>query len=1096
MARIEKDRLCWLLKVFILVSAIGIIGACSPLRDSDLATIKTHKKYPLKIAVITTYIKDYKFTPDREKGGYYINFYTSNKQKEYHSYNGRLKPACKEFFPLLFYQVDFFDDYIPENETYDLIAKLLPLSVSDFSKDTRKAVELRLDMRVDFVGNNNQDVFDITIRSTGTHELSEAEDRRIRIERNVPKDAGRKDRNYLSAMSNAVRGVFKQLGENLTQHPNPLDKYVVYLAAIKQRELEKKTMPASLIATVRYSDKASLLPNNTLNAGEDSTIIVNVSNKGKGTAFDVNLGTESKYKNLTFPKTISVGDIQPGESKDIEFKVKAGLDLADGTVPFRIVCKEKRGYDSRQYVLNVPAASLQRPDISIVRYRINDGNTGFAMGNGNGIPENGETVELIPFVKNMGVGDAIRVKLSVESINSGIDVKQGTVTIPRIQPGKTATGSLAFFIPRTYKGGDIKLALEAADVRGAAETRKLLAINMESHRPSLAYDYRIIDRNGNGVIENGEKGEIEIIPANNGKMDAMDVRVDLACGDISFSKSRVDIGHISANTRYVPLRFPFKAPRTLEKASVDVQVKFDQKDFAGLTDRITIPIRLVMPDFRITHQILDPNNNGIIEQGETVDLIVRVENRGNLDADGVVLTLDVNQPGILITSRKEARLGNLAAGSQSSAKTFTIHVQRRAKVGDLPLYFTITQKDFSKKKISLALNVSEERPEVIQVAGQKRPHKALPVPASVSNSPPLIAIASPRDGKRVASESQLLFGTVVDDKGVASIEVTLNGRRLVDPARGIAVVQKPIDGRKEQDFRIEIPLKLGKNVIKVTAFDIENLPSSRSVTVFRDSERGEIWAAVIGLNEYQNSDIPSLNYAKNDARAFADYLRENMKLDRDHLFELYDSKATVRNMKSVLGTRLRRMADRPEDTVYIFFAGHGAPEKDPESKDGDGIAKYILAYDSDPQDLYSTAMPMDEVARILSRIRAERIIFIADSCYSGGAGGRTILAPGRRANLSDAFLERIAQSGKGRIILSSSNANEVSQESDELRHGYFTYYLLKGLKGEADLDGDRLIDIDEIYRYLNKWVPDQTKGAQHPVKKGQAEGLVIVGRTN
>jgi len=38
--------------------------------------------------------------------------------------------------------------------------------------------------------------------------------------------------------------------------------------------------------------------------------------------------------------------------------------------------------------------------------------------------------------------------------------------------------------------------------------------------------------------------------------------------------------------------------------------------------------------------------------------------------------------------------------------------------------------------------------------------------------------------------------------------------------------------------------------------------------------------------------------------------------------------------------------------------------------------------------------------------------------------------------------------------------------------------------------------MDEIYRYLNKWVPEQTKGAQHPVKKGQAEGLVIVGRTN
>ena len=713
MARVGKSRIYRLLKMFIFASVVGITGTCSPLRDSDLAAIKTHKKYPLKVAVITTAIKDFKFTPDKKKNAYHIGIYTSNKQKYYHWYNGRLLPACKELFPLLFDQVDFFDNHISEKETYDLIVKLWAPSVSDFSKDTLKAVALKLSMGVDFVGKDTQHIFDTTIRSTGTHKFAENiawSVEKMRIDQSHPEASVKKGWNYQCAMFNAVRGLLKQLGEELTRHPNPLDKYVVYLAGIKKGELEKKTMPAGLIATVRYSDKASLLPNNTLDAGEASAILVSVTNKGKGAAFDVKLDTESNYKHIGFPRTLSLGDIQPGKSKDVEIKVKAGLDLADGTVPFRIVCKEKRGYDSGKYVLNVPAAAMEKPDITIVRYKINDGNTGFAKGNGNGIPENGETVELIPFIKNMGVGDAIRVKLSVESINSGINTTQKTVTIPRIKPGKTATGNLAFFIPRTYQGGDIKLILQASDVRGAAETRKPLTISMESHRPSLAYDYRIIDRNGNGVIENGEEGEIEIIPANKGKMDAMDVRVDLACGDISFSKSRVDIDRISANTRYVPLRFPFKAPRTLEKASVDVQVTFDQKDFADLTDRITIPIKLVVPDFRITHQILDPNNNGIIEQGETVDLIVRVQNKGNLDADDVVLTLNANNPDILVTGKKEARVGNLAAGRQSSAKTFTVHVQRRAKVGDLPLHFTITQKDFSKKVISLALNITEERP--------------------------------------------------------------------------------------------------------------------------------------------------------------------------------------------------------------------------------------------------------------------------------------------------------------------------------------------------------------------------------------------------
>jgi len=132
--------------------------------------------------------------------------------------------------------------------------------------------------------------------------------------------------------------------------------------------------------------------------------------------------------------------------------------------------------------------------------------------------------------------------------------------------------------------------------------------------------------------------------------------------------------------------------------------------------------------------------------------------------------------------------------------------------------------------------------------------------------------------------------------------------------------------------------------------------------------------------------------------------------------------------------------------------------------------------------------------QIFSRIQAERIIFLVDSCYSGAGGGRTILAHSGRAVLSDDFLNRIAQ-GKGRIILTSSRENEVSSESDQLKHGYFTYHLLEGLKGKADLNGDNIIDLDEISLYLNKHVPEATNNAQHPVKKGEAEGQVVVGRT-
>jgi uncharacterized caspase-like protein len=181
--------------------------------------------------------------------------------------------------------------------------------------------------------------------------------------------------------------------------------------------------------------------------------------------------------------------------------------------------------------------------------------------------------------------------------------------------------------------------------------------------------------------------------------------------------------------------------------------------------------------------------------------------------------------------------------------------------------------------------------------------------------------------------------------------------------------------------------------------------------------------------------------------------------------------------------------------VIIFFAGHGATEKDAMSPDGDGLKKYLLPYNADPKDLYATALPMGEISRIFTRIRSERLVFIADSCYSGTSGGLTIGIADMRANISEAFLERIA-GGKGRVIITASGANEVSVEKDDLQHGVFTYYLVEGLKGKADADKDGLITIDEIYRFISKHVPRPTGQEQHPIKKGTVEGRLILSIVN
>jgi uncharacterized caspase-like protein len=196
-------------------------------------------------------------------------------------------------------------------------------------------------------------------------------------------------------------------------------------------------------------------------------------------------------------------------------------------------------------------------------------------------------------------------------------------------------------------------------------------------------------------------------------------------------------------------------------------------------------------------------------------------------------------------------------------------------------------------------------------------------------------------------------------------------------------------------------------------------------------------------------------------------------------------------LRSTLGTYLKRKAGK-DDMVIIYFAGHGSTEKDVMSPDGDGLEKYLLPYDADPKDLYASALPMREISHIFNRVQSERLVFLADSCYSGASGGRTIGITGARSNISENFLDRVA-SGKGRVIITASGSNEVSAENEDLQHGVFTYYLIEGLQGKADIDKDGLITVDEVYRYVSDQVPRATGQEQHPVKKGTVEGRLILG---
>ncbi len=174
---------------------------------------------------------------------------------------------------------------------------------------------------------------------------------------------------------------------------------------------------------------------------------------------------------------------------------------------------------------------------------------------------------------------------------------------------------------------------------------------------------------------------------------------------------------------------------------------------------------------------------------------------------------------------------------------------------------------------------------------------------------------------------------------------------------------------------------------------------------------------------------------------------------------------------------------RPEDTVLVAFAGHGDRDKTNRS--------YLMAIDSHPKLLEQTCLPLGDVHHALESCPAKQKIFILDACHSGGARGD---------NSATAFSSGDLPQGKGIIEFLSCGVDEVSWEDDEFQQGVFSYFLARGIQGEADLNlagnRDGWISSDELYSFVYRSVSDHVENrhrrSQLPVRRGEVSGSIIL----
>jgi hypothetical protein len=253
-------------------------------------------------------------------------------------------------------------------------------------------------------------------------------------------------------------------------------------------------------------------------------------------------------------------------------------------------------------------------------------------------------------------------------------------------------------------------------------------------------------------------------------------------------------------------------------------------------------------------------------------------------------------------------------------------------------------------------------------------------------------------------------------------------------------------------------------VVETTTTETETETETQAFSTTRSVNNDvKVWAVVVGVGSYEH--MPSLRYTDDDAYKLWGFLQspEGGALPANQLRILVDEHATYRN---IVETTKRVLMQADENDVALFyFSGHGLED-----------SFLPVDYDGNRNILYHK-----EIRELIDNSRAKHKVVIVDACHSGGYKGF------RSTNVDRSlahFYRAFEQTRGGTALLLSSKEKEYSLEDGGLRSGVFSYFIIKGLKGRADRNGDRIVDVQELFNYARQNVRQYTASMQTPLLMG------------
>lgn len=242
------------------------------------------------------------------------------------------------------------------------------------------------------------------------------------------------------------------------------------------------------------------------------------------------------------------------------------------------------------------------------------------------------------------------------------------------------------------------------------------------------------------------------------------------------------------------------------------------------------------------------------------------------------------------------------------------------------------------------------------------------------------------------------------------------------------------------------------------------------------------YALIIGINAYKDKPLP---YSINSAQAFYDFLRSEAggSVPAENIVFLTDGQASKENIIAKTSELFSKAGKK--DRVIFYFNGHGG-------RDLIGLMNSEILYYRD-------------VKACFRKAKCGTKLMFVDACHTGsvkGAKKASVTRFRKKVNEmkgSSEDTDKNEFSNMNIAVMTATKAEEVGWQTGKFQKSVMTHFLIKGLGGEANRDGNGYITIQELYYYVYNKVTEETshyETQQTPQLFGKFDLRLIVGKVN